>query len=153
MMKNFLFISLALLAIAACSKDDDGDARHNEELMIIDQYITDNGLDAESTESGLHYVITKEGNGEHPFIESLVDVRYKGYFLDGTVFDEVGGSDSIEFYLWQVIKGWQEGIPKLSKGGEGTLIIPSRLGYGSNPPAGIPADAILIFDVELIDFE
>ncbi|NJN77920.1 MAG: hypothetical protein HC803_05960 [Saprospiraceae bacterium] len=60
----------------------------------------------------------------------------------------------LEFGLNQVIRGWQIAIPMLQKGGKGTFYIPSGLAYGSRGAGGvIPPNAVLIFDVELLDFK
>jgi len=119
----------------------------------IEKYLADNNLKATSTESGLHYIITKEGDGNHPDASNSVTVDYKGYYSDGESFDSsYDRGESITFPLLGVIAGWTEGIPKLSKGGAGTFLIPSHLGYGSTPPPGIRNNAVLIFDVELHDF-
>ncbi|MCL4132880.1 UNVERIFIED_CONTAM: hypothetical protein GTU68_053231 [Idotea baltica] len=119
----------------------------------IEKFINDNSLDALSTPTGLHYVIEQEGNGEHPTIDDVVTVHYHGYLTNGDVFDSsVERNQPISFGLRQVIQGWQEGIPLFSKGGKGKLLIPSHLGYGSQSQGGIPANSVLIFDVELIDF-
>ena len=72
-----------------------------------------------------------------------------GYFLDEKEFDS--GVNS-EFGLFQVIEGWQIGIPKFGKGGKGKLLVPSRLGYGSKARGSIPANSTLIFDIELLDW-
>ncbi|MBK8706215.1 MAG: FKBP-type peptidyl-prolyl cis-trans isomerase [Saprospiraceae bacterium] len=50
-----------------------------------------------------------------------------------------------------LIKGWQIGLPLLKEGGRGTFFLPSELGYGDNPRPGIPANAVLIFDIDLVD--
>jgi len=119
----------------------------------ITNYLAANNLKAESTASGLHYIITREGDGNHPSASDQVRVDYKGYFTDGKTFDSsYDRGESISFGLNQVISGWTEGIPLLSKGGAGTFLIPSHLGYGSMPQRGIPANTVLIFDVELHDF-
>jgi FKBP-type peptidyl-prolyl cis-trans isomerase FkpA len=92
-----------------------------------------------------------QGTGGNPTINDEVTVFYKGYFLDDSVFDQTS-SDPISFPLGNVIKGWQEGIPLFKKGGKGKLFLPSVLAYGSNPPPGFPKNAVMIFDVELVDF-
>ena len=101
----------------------------------------------------MYYVIEEEGIGEHPNIYSLVTVNYKGYLLDGTVFDETLPDEPIQFQLFQVIPGWQEGIQKFRTEGSGKLLIPSELGYGSDAQSDIPANSVLIFDIELLSFE
>jgi FKBP-type peptidyl-prolyl cis-trans isomerase FkpA len=52
-----------------------------------------------------------------------------------------------------VIKGWQEGLQFFGKGGKGMLLVPSKMGYGSKPPAGIRVNAVLIFNIHLIDIK
>ena len=110
----------------------------------------------QKTESGLFYEITKEGAGDQPAKGVQVSVHYKGTLLDGTTFDSSYERDQpIDFAVGvgQVIPGWDEGILLLNKGAAARFVIPSNLGYGSKGAGGvIPPDAILIFEVELIDF-
>ncbi len=121
---------------------------------IILEYLTNNSLNFESTESGIYYSIEKQGEGEHPTEKHVVETHYKGTLLDGKVFDSsYDRGEPIEFPLTAVIKGWQEAIPLLKKGGKGTFIIPSSLAYGTRGAGrDIPPNSVLIFDVELLDF-
>lgn len=151
-MKLYRFLPLILAAslmAASCSKDESvPDTQLDDDIVKINEYLAANGLSAQSTASGLHYIIETEGTGGHPGANSIVDVEYKGYLLDGTVFDERRTS----FPLGNVIKGWQEGIPLFKKGGKGKLFIPSTLGYGNKQNGSIPANSVLVFDIELFDF-
>ena len=108
------------------------------------------------TESGLFYIINKQGSGSTPSKGFKVSVHYKGSLVDGTVFDSSYQRDEpIEFSvgIGQVIKGWDEGIMLLNKGSSARFVIPSHLGYGAQGAGGaIPPNSTLIFDVELIDF-
>ena len=91
--------------------------------------------------------------GPKPGPTSKVTVHYHGTLTDGTVFDSSKQrGEPITFPLNGVIKGWQEGVSMLSKGGKATLVIPSDLAYGDqgSPPV-IPPGATLVFDVELIE--
>ena len=121
------------------------------DIKIIEDYLAANGLTAQKTESGLHYIIEEEGEGDNPCTDSRVTVGYKGYLTNGQVFDE--NENGITFGLRQVIPGWTEGISLFKKGGSGVLLIPSGMAYG---PAGrspsIPPNTVLIFDVNLISF-
>jgi FKBP-type peptidyl-prolyl cis-trans isomerase FkpA len=117
---------------------------------IITKYISDNKLNATATGSGLYYVSNLKGTGVTPNINSNVTVKYTGYLTDGTVFDQTNSAGAT-FNLSGVIKGWQEGIPLFNKGGKGKLLIPSALGYGSQTTGRIPANSVLIFDVEILD--
>lgn len=146
---NWLCLSLVFLFFACGKSDED---RLEEQIMQIKQYLDDNGLTAEVDPSGLHYVITETGNGRKPTFNNEVEVNYKGYLLDGQVFDE---NPSAEFSLLGVIRGWQIGIPLFDERGKGILLIPSYLGYGDNPPPNsiIPEHSILIFDIEILDVD
>jgi len=155
-MKFFLSISsiLVCLCVFSCSKSD---SKLAEEIAAADEativaYLEDNNLTSQKLDSGLHYIIENEGSGPNPAFNSTVEVIYKGYFPDGEVFDQTPSASTSIFSLSQVIPGWQQGIPLFKKGGTGVLLIPSSLGYGSNPPADIPADQVLIFDIHVIDF-
>jgi len=126
------------------------DIINDDEILA---YLDEHGLEAEKTESGIYYLITDEGGRKKPTLKSKVTCHYRGYLTNGNTFDSSfdRGKPST-FPLRQVIAGWQEGIPLFGKGGKGSLFIPSRHAYVSNPPGVIPADAVLIFDIELIDF-
>jgi FKBP-type peptidyl-prolyl cis-trans isomerase FkpA len=141
------YISLFLLIIfISCNKDSANKAQTEDDII---QYISDHNLDALKSSSGLYYVITKQGEGTKPNSNSNVTVYYKGYFLDGSVFDQ-SSSQGVSFNLQQVISGWTEGIPYFNEGGEGMLLIPSNLGYGSKNYNGIPGGSVLIFDIKLL---
>lgn len=124
---------------------------------MSEELIAEKYPNAETTESGLKYVITEEGNGsDKPSKGKTVTAHYSGYLLDGSKFDSsVDRNQPFQFPVGMsmVIKGWDEAFLDMTKGEKRTLIIPPALGYGERgyPPV-IPANATLIFDVELIDF-
>jgi FKBP-type peptidyl-prolyl cis-trans isomerase FkpA len=109
--------------------------------------------------SGLNVAITKQGTGPKAKAGDKVRVNYTGKLMDGTVFDsstmpEFMHISPYEFELGRghVIKGWDEGIAQLNKGAKATLVIPSPLAYGENGQGQkIKANAILVFDVELVE--
>ena len=119
-----------------------------ENEAAILNYIETNNLVATKTDSGLYYVVNNEGTGANPTSNSNVTVAYKGYFLDGTVFDE-SDANGISFNLNQVIPGWTEGITYFKEGGDGVLLIPYNLGYGVYGNTAIPKVSVLLFDVNL----
>ncbi len=104
--------------------------------------------------SGLKYVEIKEGTGATPKTGQLVEVHYTGWLEDGEKFDSSKDrGKTFEFMIGKgrVIKGWDEGVATMKVGGTRKLIIPSKLGYGSQGAGNvIPPDATLIFEVELI---
>lgn len=133
---------------------------------IIDAYLSENNIEAQSTESGLRYVITKEGSGPLAQNGQMVSVDYAGWVLEGAYFDtsieEVAKEQGLynpnrpyqpyTFSLGgRVIDGWNEGLALLNEGSKARLYIPSSLGYRNqgSPPVIKPND-ILVFDVELV---
>lgn len=147
-MKTFFSIILVFFIFSSCNKRKIEEQSKTDNTIIL-KYITDHNLNAKSTNSGLYYVINKQGNSTYPKSNSQVKVAYKGYFTDGSVFDQ-SDKNGIIFGLQEVIKGWTEGIPYFSEGGSGTLLIPSSLGYGSKGTSGIPENSVLIFDINLL---
>lgn len=134
-----------LLSITSCSKNIQEQ---------IDEYLEDNNLQAESTADGLYYIIEEPGSAEMPNITNTVTVHYRGVLTNGNQFDSsYDRGETFVTPLTGVIKGWQLGIPLFGKGGKGKLIIPPSLGYGSRANGDIPANSVLVFDIELIDFE
>ena len=122
-------------------------------IQDIEAYLESNNITAQKTDNNLYYVVTREGDGTHPTISDQVTLHYRGYTLDGNVFDaSYDKGQPITYPLSGFVQGWQQGIPMFSRGGAGQLFLPSTLGYGQYPPpgSGIQPNAVLIFDVELI---
>ncbi len=142
-------MAILVLTLSNCSKNKDYTAIDRE---LIVNYLADHNLTATEHESGLFYIHTLEGSGGHPSPTSTITIKYKGYFLDGEVFDKTGDNQSASFYLPNLIEGWQIGIPLMKKGGKIKLFIPSRLGYGSRESGAVPANSVLIFDIDLLEF-
>ena len=127
--------------------------RIKRESAAIQAHLTEKGISAASTPSGIWYVISKTGEGVSPSRNAMVTAHYKGTLLDGTTFDSsYDRNQPFTTPLNRVIRGWQEVIPMLKKGGKGTFYIPSALAYGERGAGTIPPNAILIFEIELLDF-
>jgi FKBP-type peptidyl-prolyl cis-trans isomerase len=141
-----------------------------EEAKTIEAYATEKGLNVQKTENGLYYVIEKEGTGEATAPGTTLYVNYAGYLLDGTLFDtswpEIAKANNmfnegrpyeplpVNVGMGQVIPGWDEGLLLLKKGSKAKFLIPSPLAYGENGAGSmIPANSILIFDVEVTDVQ
>ena len=134
------------------------------DAKVIDDYIAKNNLGgkAQKTENGVYYVVTQPGSGPTPSPGDVVSVQYTGKLLNGTVFDSsdkgknpqaTGAPVQFPIGVGQVIPGWDETVTKMHKGEKATLIIPSTMAYGSRPNPKIPANSVLLFDVELVDFQ
>ncbi len=136
----------------------DQEKKKQEAIAAFESKVKEKYPDAKSTESGLRYVMHHEGEGDQAVAGKTVAVHYTGtLFENGSKFDSsLDRGQPIEFPLGQgrVIKGWDEGIAMLKKGGKATFIIPPHLGYGERgyPPV-IPQNAVLVFEVELVDIK
>jgi len=134
------------------------------DAKVIDSYVAKNGLTGkgQKTESGVYYIVTQPSSGPAPKPGDIVKVRYTGKLLNGTVFDSSEKSlnpqasgEPVQFPIGvgQVIPGWEEGVLKMHKGEKVTLIIPSTLAYGPRANPKIPANSVLLFDIELVDIQ
>ena len=123
----------------------------DDKLLV--EYISSKKINATKSKSGLYTAISKNGAGVNAKAGQFITVHYTGKLLDGTIFDSSVGKDPIEFQLGQgmVIAGWDEGLTNFNKGSKGSILIPSHLGYGPMPAGDkIPANSILIFDIEVV---
>jgi FKBP-type peptidyl-prolyl cis-trans isomerase len=126
---------------------------------LLQDYFKKNNLKPLKTASGLYYTISNPGTGANPTAGQQITVNYTGKTLDGNVFDsnldpKFNHVQPFSFAVGQgqVIKGWDEGLMLLKKGGKGTLYLPSNLAYGDRSPSAlIPANSVLVFDVEVTD--
>lgn len=172
MKTNFIYFLVLLLSfgMVSCIGDfDDVDsfdiyAQFQEDSLIITDYITENNIPAyDIANSGVYIHIFHEGD-VNPYLSPTFDSdtsttvqyvtsAYKGYFLDGEVFDETADSTTIEFALANVIGGWQIAFTELSEGDSATIFIPSYWGYGYYGSGSIPGNTVIAFDVYLESFE
>jgi peptidylprolyl isomerase len=114
------------------------------------------GKDTLQAANGLKYIIMSRGEGNNAQAGDVVSVHYTGYLTDGTKFDSsVERGQPFRFVLGQgqVIPGWDQGIVLMSPKARYRFIIPPALAYGNRGAGPIPANATLIFDVELLGIE
>ncbi len=105
-----------------------------------------------TTPSGLQYKIIRKGEGRTPVQTDKVSVHYKGYFVDGKVFDSsYDRGIANEFTVRNVIRGWIEALTMMPEGSKWVLYVPPSLGYNEkNKPQNLNLDDVLIFEVELL---
>jgi FKBP-type peptidyl-prolyl cis-trans isomerase FkpA/FKBP-type peptidyl-prolyl cis-trans isomerase FklB len=105
-----------------------------------------------TTASGLQYKVINQGSGKKPAASDRVKVHYRGTLIDGTEFDSsYARNEPAEFPVNAVIAGWTEALQIMPVGSKYQLFIPSDLAYGASPRPKIPANSVLIFDVEVLD--
>jgi FKBP-type peptidyl-prolyl cis-trans isomerase len=101
--------------------------------------------------SGLQYKILTQGNGPKPTASDMVTVNYRGTFVNSTEFDSsYKRGQPASFQVSGVIKGWTEALELMPVGSKWQLFIPPDLAYGESGRPGIPPNATLIFEVELL---
>ncbi|HHT00124.1 MAG TPA: FKBP-type peptidyl-prolyl cis-trans isomerase [Thiomicrospira sp.] len=107
-----------------------------------------------TTASGLQYKVLKAGTGPSPTEDNKLTAHYEGRLIDGTVFDSsFERGTPLEFYMNNVIKGWQEALSLMNAGAKWEVYIPSELAYGEKGAGKrIGPNSTLIFTVELIMF-
>lgn len=124
-------------------------------LKKADEFLDKNKAenpDVKETPTGLQYRVLREGDGDSPVAEDKVKVHYSGRLIDGTEFDSsYKRGDPTEFGLNQVIKGWTEGLQLMKVGAKYEFFIHPNIAYGARPRPTIPANSVLIFEVELLD--
>lgn len=109
--------------------------------------------DATKTDDGIYYKVTKEGSGVTCGAGKNVAVHYKGYFLDGTVFDSSEGRGTLDFKTGahQMIPGFDVMVQDMKVGEKRTVVLPPSMAYGDAGAGGvIPGGAYIVFDIELV---
>jgi len=108
---------------------------------------------AKKSASGVYYVVTKEGNGAAVKTGQTLSMKYKGYLLNGTVFDDSDMREPLSFTVGrgQLIPGFDSQALEMKVGEKRTIVIPPELAYGSSGAGGvIPPNAFIAFDLELL---
>lgn len=149
--------TLAVLVLTACAgggrSSPDAPAPHDPELVVFAPELGVDLAAMERTATGLYIQELREGDGFAAQRTSLVTLHYVGYLPDGTIFDTSSGGEPFQFRLGgsEVIRGWNQGIPGLKRGGIRRLVIRPSLGYRSQGRGKIPPNTTLIFDIQLLD--
>lgn len=153
MRKIVVLCALIVLSFTGCMKEKGCKTVDPEtEVDQILSFAAFNGIDSIiKHNSGIYYKVLAPGYGANPTATSWVSVNYTGKLLNGSQFDK--SSSPVGFSLTNVIEGWQIGIPLIKKGGKILLFIPSAYAYGCNGGNTIPPNAVLYFEVDLINVQ
>ncbi|MEO1253843.1 MAG: FKBP-type peptidyl-prolyl cis-trans isomerase [Bacteroidota bacterium] len=151
-MRFLFFAFIAIIFISGCGNDQEGPS-FEEQLAIdieaIDDYLTDNNIDAEVHSSGIRYIINQDGTGENPRVGDDIAIKHSVSFLDNTAL----GGDTIGLTINlspPTIEAWRLMIPEVSEGGSITFYTPSGYAFGTRGNGAIPSNSILTYDVELL---
>jgi FKBP-type peptidyl-prolyl cis-trans isomerase FkpA len=165
MIKRLLLVSSVVILFASCVKHNDGGCPYQSssavapasEVSALQVWVNSNAPGASQHSTGFFYKIGSPGSGATPEVCSSITVKYTGKLSNGTKFDEnLTGYTSI---LGSLIMGWQKGMPLIKPGGSITLYLPPSFGYGNQDVKDnsgnviIPANSILVFDVQLISVQ
>ncbi len=135
---------------------EDPNVRLQSDLAAIDSYLTAQGLTSVKSPY-IRMVITKLGDQLPAIFGTTVKVKYKGtLFTTGATFDENNTSYTVapnpaNNNQWDVIEGWKVALTTLPEGSKAKIYIPSGLAYGTNGRGTIPGNAILVFEIEILD--
>ena len=145
-MKQLILLFLGALIFSSCSTYND-DQLDSFDKQIKD-YLSKKKIDCQRSESGLYYKILDEGEGNLIRFQDYVSFTYKGEFLSGEVFDDQ--KEPVEFEVRQLIGAWKEIMTELKPGAKVFLVAPPSLGYGDRQLDDIPANSILVFNMEIV---
>lgn len=144
-MKSFFYLTFASIVLFGCStyNEDEIDSFDKQ----IRKYLNDKNIDCQRSNSGLYYKIIEPGKGDLIKYTDHVSFTYKGEFLDGKIFDNE--TKPVEFEVKQLIGAWKEIMIELKPGGKAFLVAPPQLGYGDRELDDIPANSILVYNLEV----
>lgn len=151
LVKFFLALWVAGAVAAPCVH------AQREKLPPADlEFVEKTWPEAKKTNTGIRYIILREGQGESPKPGDKVNVLYVGRLLDGKIFDQNQDKEkpfSFRVRRSMVIEGWEQVLQLMKRGEKRLVIIPPELAYGTRgQPPKIPRGATLVFEIELLDF-
>ena len=158
MYRRFLALtSVALLCaptIACAQKEQAPKAKYDLSDASNQKFLADYAAKPGvfKTADGLQYRVLKAGKGKSPQSDAdMVTVTYKGWLINGKVFDQTQKGQTADFPAGQLIPGWVEALSLMKEGDSWELVVPSDLGYGPDGAGGdIPPNQTLVFDMTLL---
>ena len=156
-MYRFLaLMSVALLCAPtiACAQKTAPAAKYDLSTAANQKFLADNAARSGvfKTQDGLQYRVMKAGKGKSPQSgDDTVTVTYKGWLINGKVFDQTKPGQTADFPAGQLIPGWVEALSLMKEGDSWQLVVPSELGYGAEGAGNdIPPNQTLVFDMTLL---
>ncbi|HEY4123292.1 MAG TPA: FKBP-type peptidyl-prolyl cis-trans isomerase [Rhizomicrobium sp.] len=162
-MRKKILVALATVAfgtvlLTACNQEKEKMAQnqHHDALDAASnqKFLADNAAKdgVIKRPSGLQYRVLHAGDGKTVTSgDDMVTVTYKGWLINGKVFDQTAPGQTAKFPAGRLIPGWIEALSLMKEGDEWQLVIPSELGYGARGAGGdIPGNQTLVFDMKLV---
>ena len=156
MKKTILIIAATLFLVAGCRIDGDDNcvtktvASEQAKMVAL---ANSQGMVWSQHSSGLLYEVINAGSGMTASSTSKIFVKYVGRLENGNIFDTVTDHTQTGWVLGGMIAGWQLAIPLIQEGGRIRVVIPSSLAYGCGFQGNIPSNAILYFEIDLVDVQ
>lgn len=105
-------------------------------------------------DNGAMIKLSRAGKGKAPKADSVVKVHYTGTLLDGTKFDSSRDrGEAFKTRLTDVVPCWTKAVQQMKPGAQAKVVCPSDTAYGNRPVGPIPANSVLLFDIELLEVE
>ncbi|MDI1325934.1 MAG: FKBP-type peptidyl-prolyl cis-trans isomerase [Brevundimonas sp.] len=143
--------------LAACNREPAASDESVAQNLRAAEFFMSSNAKAEgvkSLPSGVQYKVVRSGppGGETPDRNDLVRVDYEGTLTDGTVFDSSfqAGQPAV-FTVGDVVPGWTDALQHMRVGDEWVVYVPPAQGYGEQGRPGIPANAVMVFRIKLLD--
>ncbi|MDN3582328.1 FKBP-type peptidyl-prolyl cis-trans isomerase [Mucilaginibacter flavus] len=152
-MKKIIFLILLPLAVCSfwsCTKSTDPEISNaiqqaKTDDAAIQAYLTAHPEITNVKDTlGCYYQITSQGTGPYPTLSSTIHVSYTGSLLNGTSFET---NNDFSAVLGTLIYGWQIVLPHVPTGSKVLMFIPSIYGYGTSGTSTIPANSVLVFNI------
>lgn len=146
----------AMMAQKKAEKDAEMKKNKAEETTNITAYLQKNYPSVKPDADSIFYLETTKGKGPQVKEGDSLEIKYKGMFLDGTVFDQSDrgpGSGTFKIVYnknMALIQGWISVLGKMNEGDKVKILIPSKMAYGPQGRSQIPPYSPLIFEMELV---
>ena len=148
------FLALASVALLAASTLALAQGTYDLSPASNQKFLADNAAKpgVTKTADGLQYRVLKAGHGKSPqYADDQVTVTYKGWTINGKVFDQTKPGKTATFPAGELIPGWIEALSLMKEGDSWELVIPSELGYGERGAGSdIPPNQTLVFEMNLL---
>jgi FKBP-type peptidyl-prolyl cis-trans isomerase len=149
--RSSILLSFVLLFTACRTYSDE---QKNQFSKASVAYAKKHHMHFTSDETGLCIELLKQGEGSESIQRgSIVTIHYKGTLANGQLVDQSPEGKPLTAKIKGLIGGFQLGLMGQKKGSHIKLVVPPHLGYGSDATSKVPANSLLIFDIEVIDFK